>query len=305
MNRIKYLFFALFIVLISVQCGDDDDANLSGPPLRDEGEVYLENQVEINDFLESNYFTLEENDANPNFNRVVFKSLNDLDAPADAVPLIESEFLQSKTLTRNDIEYEIFFLLIREGATTERKPFLADSVLVTYEGRTLEGQIFDGSVNPTWLDLSNSVVGFREAMVELSGSSGFAENPDGTFAFNDDFGIGAVFIPSGLGYFAAPPANSGIFRYAPIMFTFQQYRSRLTDHDRDGIPSYLEDVNQNRRFDDDDTDRNGVFNYLDADDDGDGVLTRDEIIIEEDGTLVFPDSNGNGTPDYLDNTFPE
>lgn len=305
MNRIKYLFFALFILAINVKCGDDDDVNLSGPPLRDETEVYAENLIEINQFLEDHYLSLEENEANPNFNKVLFKSLNDVDAPADAVALKDSELLQSKILTRNEVPYEIFYLRIRKGELTERKPFLADSVLVTYEGRTLENEIFDGSANPTWLDLSNSVVGFREAMIEFSGSSGFVENSDGTFAFNDDFGIGAVFIPSGLGYFAAPPANSGITRYAPIMFTFQQYRSNLTDHDRDGIPSYLEDINNNRRFDDDDTDNDRIFNYLDADDDGDGVPTRDEITIEDDGTLTFPDSNGNGTPDYLDNTFPE
>ena len=33
---------------------------------------------------------------------------------------------------------------------------------------------------------------------------------------------------------------------------------------------------------------------------GDGP--REEIIINADGTITFPDSNGNGIPDYLDPT---
>ena len=54
-----------------------------------------------------------------------------------------------------------------------------------------------------------------------------------------------------------------------------------------------------------DSDGNGIPDYLDVDDDGDGVLTRDEIT-DEDGNIIFPypDSNGNGTPDYLDPDFP-
>ena len=43
-------------------------------------------------------------------------------------------------------------------------------------------------------------------------------------------------------------------------------------------------------------------NFLDPDDDGDFTPTREEIIINPDGSLIFPDSNGNGIPDYLDPT---
>ena len=56
------------------------------------------------------------------------------------------------------------------------------------------------------------------------------------------------------------------------------------DDDGDGIPTILERTLG-------DTDRNGIPNYLDQDDDGDSVAT----ILEGTG-----DSNGDGTPDYLD-----
>jgi len=308
MNKIKYLLFSLTIVAITVNCSPDDDGP-AGPTFRDITEVRLENEIEINQFLEDHYFVQEENPANPNYDRILFKPLDSPDAPADAIPIKDSEFLKSKTLLQNDNEYELFYLQLREGVLTERQPTFADSVLVTYEGFTIDNTTFDGSINPFWFDLArpdnNAIIGFREALTEFRGSSGFTENPDGTFAFNDDFGVGAVFIPSGIAYFAAPPQNSGIGAYKPIIFTIQLYSSRETDHDRDGIPSYLEDVNESRRLTDDDTDNDQNFNYIDIDDDGDGVLTSDEITIEEDGTILFPDTNGNGTPDYLDSTYPE
>lgn len=302
MNRIKFLIFGVFVVLLNIQCNDDDDAPTV--VLRDEGEVKLENAQEINQFLEEHYFVLEENSANPNFDRIRFGKLTDQNAPSDAAPIKDSEFLHSRPFMWNDYEYELFYLKIREGASTERQATFADSVLITYEGRTMENQVIDGAANPVWFDLTQFIVGFREGVSELRGSSGFNENPDGSFAFNEDFGVGAVFVPSGLGYFAAPPSNSGIASYAPLIFSYQLYRSRTIDHDNDGIPSYMEDINNTRRLDDVDTNGNRIFNYLDDDDDGDGVPTRDEIIIEEDGTIIFPDSNGNGTPDYLDPTYP-
>ena len=82
------------------------------------------------------------------------------------------------------------------------------------------------------------------------------------------------------------------------------------DHDGDGIPSYLEDLDGDKILfeQDDDFDGDGVPNYLDVDDDGDGVLTADEIEVNdanEDGIItedeiIFTDTNNDGTPDYLD-----
>ena len=83
-----------------------------------------------------------------------------------------------------------------------------------------------------------------------------------------------------------------------------------TDHDGDGIPSIMEDLNGNGYLFDDNTDDDlepfNVFipNFLDPDDDGDGIITREEIIFNPDGSLTFPDSNGNGIPDYLDKDYP-
>lgn len=306
MKIVKNICLFSLLVLMFFQCSSDDNSG-STFVTRDRDEVRDENNIDILDFLESHYISFEENPNNPNFEQIRFLPLEDIDEqnpPDDDTPIKDSPFLRLKTITHFDLDYDVYYLVFREGATEQRQPTFADSVLITYEGRTINNIPFDASPNPIWFDLTNTVRGFSVGMTDLRGATSFTLNPDGTGAFSDDFGVGAVFIPSGIGYFATPPIGSGIGAYEPIIFTYQLYRSRLTDHDRDGIPSYMEDINNTGRVDDVDTNGNGFPNYLDSDDDGDGVPTRDEIIIEEDGTIIFPDSNGNGTPDYLDPTYP-
>lgn len=76
----------------------------------------------------------------------------------------------------------------------------------------------------------------------------------------------------------------------------------LTEDDNDGIPAALEDINGNGDLTDDDTDGDGIPNYLDEDDDGDNVLTKNEKPDpNNDGNLSDAlDTDGDGKPDYLD-----
>ena len=76
----------------------------------------------------------------------------------------------------------------------------------------------------------------------------------------------------------------------------------LTEDDNDGIPAELEDINGNGDLTDDDTDADGIPNYLDQDDDGDNVYTATENpnYTVEVGLINAQDSDGDGTPDYLD-----
>lgn len=296
MKRINVLYILLLAIVIS-SCSEDDGGGTT-IQLRDEAEVRDENAVSIQDFLSTHFYRFE---SSPNFDRVVIDTI--AGENSNETPLIDSEFLESKTVVNNDVEYELFYLKFREGAISQRQPKFTDSTLVTYEGYTFERDIFDASPNPIWFDLTAVVRGFYEVLPEFRGATGYQQNPDGTGSFNNDFGVGAVFIPSGIGYFASPPVTSGIGAYDPIYFTFQMYRSKESDHDLDGVPNWREDINNNRRLNDDDTDGDRAANYLDTDDDNDGVPTRDEIIIDETGEVFTPDTNGNGIPDYLDATF--
>lgn len=76
----------------------------------------------------------------------------------------------------------------------------------------------------------------------------------------------------------------------------------LIEDDNDGIPAALEDINGNGDLDDDDTDADGVPNYLDQDDDGDNIFTSAEkpnYTVSE-GLANAQDTDGDGIPDYLD-----
>ena len=76
----------------------------------------------------------------------------------------------------------------------------------------------------------------------------------------------------------------------------------LTEDDNDGIPATLEDINGNGNLKDDDTDKDGIPNYLDVDDDGDNVLTKDEKPNPNNDNDLrdAQDTDKDGIPDYLD-----
>jgi hypothetical protein len=72
----------------------------------------------------------------------------------------------------------------------------------------------------------------------------------------------------------------------------------LTEDDNDTVPSVL-DVDPDKN---DDTDGDGLLNFIDADDDGDNILTKDENPDPNgDGNLSdAQDTDDDGIPDYLD-----
>ncbi|TNJ42164.1 hypothetical protein KFZ70_15385 [Tamlana fucoidanivorans] len=75
----------------------------------------------------------------------------------------------------------------------------------------------------------------------------------------------------------------------------------FVEDDDDGVPAELEDRNNNGNLEDDDTDGDGLPDYIDADDDGDNVLTKLELGLEEgDPFSEAQDTDSDGIPDYLD-----
>lgn len=92
--------------------------------------------------------------------------------------------------------------------------------------------------------------------------------------------------------------------------TLDENGAMAQNSDNDGIPDYLDDDDDNDGVltmyegyaDELDTDDDGILNYLDPDDDGDGKTTEFERADpDEDGDPADAlDSDGDGTPDYLD-----
>jgi len=193
----------------------------------------------------------------------------------------------------------------------------------------MDETVFDSTVNPAVLDLVNLIQGWRNVLMEFNTAEpNYVINPDGTVQYNN-YGFGAMFLPSGLAYFASSP--TGIPLYSNLIFKFELYQSSPNDHDGDGIFSHLEDLNNNQNVYDDDTDGDNIPNFLDTNDDNDTLLTKNELAFntytvdtnlgetepvlgeneleisrsESNGvitikTVVIVDSNNDGVPDYLD-----
>ncbi len=87
-----------------------------------------------------------------------------------------------------------------------------------------------------------------------------------------------------------------------------------SDKDNDGLDDGFEgetviDIDVNDEMDDPsttlpDTDSDGIPDFNDSDDDGDGIETMDEDL-DGDGNYANDDSNDNGTPNYLDSDLGE
>ena len=75
------------------------------------------------------------------------------------------------------------------------------------------------------------------------------------------------------------------------------------DYDFDTVPTTTEDLNLNGNYGDDDTDGDGLPDFVDDDDDGDMVLTIDEVTAPRPNNRTvntYADTDGDGTPNYLD-----
>lgn len=313
---LKKYGLGLLVAAAFTSCNNDDGPNAETVPPRDLAEVAAENDAEIREFLQTHCYNYEDF-ANPpaGFDyRIKIDTL--AGANAGKTPLIDQ--MESEVVLVNneqlglsgdsgDVAHTVYYLSARDGEGLV--PTVADSVLVRYEGNTLDGLVFDGVSNYVWQHLPNFLRGYQIAISKWQAGTDdqLVQNPDGTSGFANA-GIGLMVMPSGLAYFNGSPSR--IPAYSNLIFKVELGQIiEDTDADGDGIPSILEDLNGNNYLYDDNTDKKQeesgfgavlIPNFLDFDDDGDGTRTRDEIVINEDGSITFPDSNGNGIPDYLD-----
>ncbi len=302
------LLTGLIITLLA--CKKDDDPGPTEIPPRTLSEVAAEDAAEIKNYLETHFYNYEEF-ANP-ASEFDYKIRIDTIAGsnADKIPLIDQVETQSITINSSsygrtdgeEIPHTLYHLVAREGVGSS--PTIGDYTVLQYEGSLLNGDLFDAANTPVNQYLSNTVRGYGNGVIKFKVGEGPFENGDGTVRF-ENYGIGMIFIPSGLGYFDRPP--SGIPAYSPIIFKIDvlSYREN-TDFDLDGIPSIMEDLDGDGNLNNDNTDGDfsqlgPLYNHLDPDDDNDGIPTIEEIIIDSEGNISFPDSDKDGTPDYLDN----
>ena len=315
--KLKYAYLLLLVVLILGSCKKDDGPEIVTVPLRLLSEVAVEDDAEIVEFLKTHFYNADEFDSPTEaFDfKVRFDTIAGENSTKqslfDSPNLVrETISVKSSDLGRDDnevIDHNLYILVARQGIG-EGLPTIGDFSILRYEGSLLSGKLFDGSSNqPIRFNLSAVVRGFGNGMEYFKTGEGPIDNPNGTVSY-EDYGIGAIFMPSGLGYFDRSP-NAVIPSYSPLVFKIDAFDYEPnSDFDGDGIPSILEDLNDNGNLNDDNTDSASeplsVFlpNFNDTDDDNDGIPTIDEIDLDENGNFVgFRDTDNDGIPDHLDN----
>ena len=318
--KIKFVGFAAVALLALLACNNDDDSN-NGPTLRDLTEVTAENETDLQAYLKTHFYNYEEFENPPaDFDyKIVFDTI--AGDNAGKTPLIERPELRDTVIKIDDVPQKMYMLIARQGASGEHAS-LGDQVVVKYEASYMSGIVQDGSnVEVTFRTLSEGLTeGFAWFCTKLNVGTGYdeANQPnDGTIVWNNDYGIGAVFVPAGLAYYSSGNYNPYIFKLDMLAYSYADqdriydYNLRQEISSPDGIPSSLEDINGNGDPRDDDSDGDGIPDYLDADDDNDGILTIYEydvlpdnnnngIIDEGDGDGIPDDRDGDGVPDYLD-----
>lgn len=316
-GKITLSILCLAIVISSCKNDDNDVAITQEPtPPRDRAEVQLEDDVKIIEYLTTHYYNAEKftNNVNANISDLIIstEALDDTYKVLYTDDNIDNDAVEVNTVTLFNVAYKFYTLKLNQGGGDAVN--FSDAVRVNYIGSLLSNDnVFDSAVTPVVLNLIGdniqtlgTITGWRKVMSMFNASQSFTDASDGNVTFNNH-GVGVMFLPSGLAYFANPPSTD-IPRYSPLIFKFDLLQTFETDFDNDGVPSHLEDVSNpkdgeffvesDNMDNDDDTDNDGLPDYVDPDDDGDGVLTIDEDL-NNDGDPTN-DIGRNGIPNYLD-----
>lgn len=303
MNKIKYFFILLVAGSSLVSCNKSDN-DVEVVPLNDYGEQYAVDKATIEEYLNTHYITVTESAGTAEDMDVQLDSIQDATTQKsimsykDNVGTAVFPQLKSKNVDFHGITYQLYYLVLREGAGD--KPMNTDGVLSAYSGSYLTNVAKKDpypayvSVTPfeqvnfpqSVFDLTAVIMGWSEVFPEFrAGTSTIGANGVMNYA---DFGAGVMFLPSGLAYYGG---SGTIPAYRPLVFSFKLYQVQRLDHDGDGVLDMFEDINGDGYVYDyrnttfypnaptnlDDTDGDGIPDFLDVDDDGDGFTTKLEI----------------------------
>nr|WP_315248268.1 FKBP-type peptidylprolyl isomerase [uncultured Flavobacterium sp.] len=224
--------------------------------------------------------------------------------------------LLTRNISLNGVAYKMYYLVLREGTGTSpmnTDGVLAayKGEYMTRVEATTTAPIVPAHLTTTLfqeikfpqasLDLYGSVMGWSEIFPQFKTGTSTIQ-ADGTVKY-ENFGAGVLFIPSGLGYYTGNSRGTVVIPpYSPLIFSFKLYDLERMDHELglvngvnayvgDGVFDYQEDINgdgyvydyrnttlyPNASVNLDDTDKDGIPDFIDIDDDGDGYRTIVEI----------------------------
>jgi len=327
--KIKNLLVTLSLVLAIVACKSDDD----GGDSFDATAQALIDDEKLVEYLQTHHY-IEQQAEDP------FGVIDTILEGETFTPL--ADLVVTQNIEENNINYKLYYLKIGQEGVGQ-SPTRYDSVFVKYRGFLLDSTKFDENISFVtargWLHMAGSFDfqrGIASSGVIQGWKYGFPNfnsgelviNPGEPISYNNT-GKGILFFPSGLAY--GNFGSFGIGPNEPLVFLIELAQIVTTDFDNDGVLNELEDLNIDGEVIDDDTDGDIIPNFADTDDDGDGVLTNDELehksytIDTNQGeeepilaaneyevsrkdlngiitikTVTIIDSNNDGTPDYLD-----
>ena len=323
MNKFKYYFILLITTVSLFSCSKDNNTAEIVPP-RDYAVQYATDLADIEEYLKNYYIE----DVSPDVDTKITKIPAGGTQPSIFSYLNSPTFpkLLSREVKLHDITYKLYYLVLREGTGTS--PSNVDEIYTTYRGEYLTTTKVDAVTTQTttkfeeWIyepqkaNLFGYIRGWKEIFPQFKTGNN-TSNLDGTVS-HTGFGAGVMFIPSGLAYYAA--GKGVIPGYSPLIYSFKLLATQRLDHEfkivdqvviaiPDGIMSFQEDLDGDGYvwtkeelnagvINPDDTDGDGIPDFLDTDDDGDGVSTKKEITAAN-GTLIpfadIPSCDGNTT----------
>lgn len=306
MNKFKYYFILLLAGISLVSCNKSDDDDAVTVPLRDYAVQYKADNDSIIKYLKTNYITVTNSPGTPQDQDVVIKKIV---AGDGNVSIWDQKTypLESRDVYSNDVTYKVYYLTLRKGSG--ESPTNTDKIVTSYTGTLLDNTVFDSSYGyprsfnlfPYANESAVFVEGWSEIFPKFKTGTSSTNASSGVVTYTD-FGAGVMFLPSGLAYYGQSQGTIPI--YAPLVFSFKLFDLQRMDNEftktstglvflGDGVPDYLEDINGDGYLYDfklnpdkypnppaglvDDTDGDGVSDFLDFDDDGDGFTTRFEV----------------------------
>ncbi|WP_179334688.1 FKBP-type peptidyl-prolyl cis-trans isomerase [Winogradskyella costae] len=340
--KIKILKFSLVLMVFSaivISCKKDDDDSFTFVE-EDRTEQQAKDKDSLILYLSTHYYNsgFFETGSDHKYTDIVITALEEGESVPENHTLLMTA-VDTRNTTYLEADYEYYVLNINQGGGGS--PSFVDRVRVRYEGISLnnalsgDNETFDSSVTPVNFNLQTNgsttsvIKAWQLVMPEFNAAFNYEIDEIGNFDFQD-FGLGVMFVPSGLSYFSSSTTGTS---YDNLIFKFELLQYEVEDHDNDGVPSYLEDLEGDLDIANDDTDGDGVPNFVDIDDDNDNISTRDELmpttyIVDTNNnelepilgtnefevsraniggvitikTLTILDSDEDGTPDYLDPT---
>lgn len=290
MNKFKYYFILSITTLSLFSCSKSDNSVELTPP-REYADQYPTDLNDIEQYLKTYYVSVSA----------------DLDATITKIPeggtqisiWDQTEYeLKFRTVNLHGVDYKVYYLVLNEGVG--ESPTNTDAVLAAYKGEYLQqvtaSEVTTLTVTPfeeikfpqSFFNLNSVITGWAEIFPQFKTGT-YTEGTNGTISY-ENFGAGIMFIPSGLAYYSQ--GSGTVPSYSPLVFSFKLYEIQRLDSDADGIPNYLEDLNHDGYMYDfrstilypttpavnaDDTDGDSIPDFLDIDDDADGVTTILEI----------------------------